>query len=154
MNRLPSRKYLLETFDYDPHTGVFMRKSNGHVYDKLTGSNRYYEVKIKGVVFKVHRLAYYMHTGEDPAPLMLDHIDRDTTNNRINNLRVASRTLQNLNRSNAVLIEFSGITMCLSDWARKLNISPRTIRWRLRQGWSVEHALSVEPNVGNRVSTP
>ena len=41
----------------------------------------------KGEVWMAHRLAWLMSVGEDPNGL-LDHIDADKTNNRIDNLRL------------------------------------------------------------------
>ena len=39
-----------------------------------------------------------MVTGEDPAPLTIDHIDRDPFNNKWVNLRIADAFLQSSNR--------------------------------------------------------
>ena len=153
MNRLPSLKFLKKTFDYNPDTGVFTRKSTGHIY-KLGKGKKYLVVVLRGVCFKLHRLAYYMATGNDPGDLMVDHIDRDTTNNRLSNLRLVNRSLQNINRSNSSIVEFAGVSMTVADWARKLGIDPSTIRYRLKKGWSVSQALSTKPNPGNRLSAP
>ena len=142
MNRLPPLNYLKSLFDYDPDTGLITRKENGHVY-KLGKGKSYIIIMLKGVSFKAHRIAYYLGTGKDPGDLMIDHINRDRSDNRLSNLRLVNRVLQNMNRSNAVLLEHAGVTMTLADWARKLDMSPRTIRHRLKRGLSVSEALSL-----------
>ncbi|ELI5583697.1 HNH endonuclease [Escherichia coli] len=56
------------------------------------GSNRtngYRETKIQGRRYYLHRLIYWFHTGEWPE--MVDHIDRNRSNCRIDNLRKATR---------------------------------------------------------------
>jgi len=64
--------------------------SSGHLHLKFQdrGGNKH--------KFLVHRLIYLMHHGA--LPEMLDHIDRDPRNNRIENLRPASKSLNSQNR--------------------------------------------------------
>lgn len=54
--------------------------------------NGYRRVKIKGKSYLVHRLVYLMFHGE--LPECIDHINGDTLDNNIENLRVATK-LQN-----------------------------------------------------------
>ena len=64
-----------------------------HTLNKHTG---YYRVDLKGSIF-IHRL---MAENFIPNPLNLpcvDHIDRDRTNNQLNNLRWASRSMNGQN---------------------------------------------------------
>jgi hypothetical protein len=49
----------------------------------------YRRVSINGVRYLVHRIIYFMHHGSEPE--VVDHIDRDTTNNSIENLRAATK---------------------------------------------------------------
>lgn len=86
--------------DYDAETGV-LRYKNG----KEAGSTctNYRRLKYKGKYFKGHRLAWFMHYGEWPSA-MIDHIDGDTHNNRIANLRLADHSTNSINagaRSNS-----------------------------------------------------
>ena len=46
----------------------------------------------------VHRLVYVLSRGYDPAPLEIDHIDRDSRNNHPDNLRVVTRSQNQRNR--------------------------------------------------------
>jgi hypothetical protein len=48
---------------------------------------------------RTHRIIYIMHYGEIPENYEIDHIDRNIKNNKIENLRVATRQQNNRNRS-------------------------------------------------------
>ena len=45
-----------------------------------------------------HRLAWFLYYGEDPGEALIDHIDRDPTNNSIDNLRKSDKVLNGHNR--------------------------------------------------------
>ena len=64
------------------------RNSNGS-YDK----DGYLIYKIKGKQIKAHRLAWFLCNGYMPKG-ELDHINRNRTDNRIENLREADRKIQ------------------------------------------------------------
>ena len=55
-------------------------------YDKSSG---YYKVKVQGRSYLLHRVIYAIHYGE--MPKLVDHEDRVKTNNRVENLRSATR---------------------------------------------------------------
>lgn len=55
-------------------------------------------IKIKGKQFKAHRVCWLLNYGDFPK-CELDHIDRNKTNNRIENLRESNRAQQNLNKA-------------------------------------------------------
>jgi hypothetical protein len=110
MSSAPSRsaksdltaEYLRERLEYDPETGVFTWKWhpdmpyawNRRWATKIAGSpdaQKYTVIRINNQLYKAHRLAWlYVHS-EWPAQ-DIDHIDHITNNNRLANLRLASKS--------------------------------------------------------------
>jgi len=58
----------------------------------------YFIVKVDGVKYRNHRIVWAMVNGDIPEGMTIDHIDRDPSNNKIGNLRVADQHLQLMNR--------------------------------------------------------
>lgn len=83
-----------ELFNYDPETGIIeckisRRKARaGSIAGKLTWHG-YLRTEVEGKKYYNHLLAWLFVHGEWP-PDEIDHIDRDKTNNRISNLRLAT----------------------------------------------------------------
>ena len=83
-------QYLL----YDKDTGVFYwRKSNKEA--GWADSNGYVFIRLKGKLYRAHRLAYAITYGMFDGEI--DHIDNNPNNNRITNLRVCTSTLNKYN---------------------------------------------------------
>lgn len=96
-----TRETLLRLFAYDPLTGVFIRMVKGHgghaagtVAGTKTGG--YLRISIRGRRYHCHTLAWL--AVYNYLPKELDHINRDRSDNRIENLRVASRPQNCANR--------------------------------------------------------
>lgn len=91
-----TQKRLKDVLDYNPDTGVFTwrvyrgRKAMiGSTSGTITKAGRL-RIQIDGYCFLAHRLAWLYVYGYIPEN-EIDHIDRDPMNNRIKNLREASR---------------------------------------------------------------
>jgi ribosomal protein L35 len=88
-----------ELFDYRDGQLYWRKKSNKrHGIDKPAGtlnSTGYCVITINGKKIHAHRLVWLWHGLELPA--MLDHINRDTTDNRIENLRAATYVTNSYN---------------------------------------------------------
>lgn len=92
---------------YDPETGIFTRlgSSGGRPEGSVAGSlksNGYIYLSVDGKRVLAHRAAWFMVHGEIPE-FDIDHIDGDRTNNRIANLRKATRAenMQNERKARA-----------------------------------------------------
>jgi len=64
------------------------------------------------------------------------------------NVRWATRREQSRNTSANVNLTYNGRTACLTDWAMELGIKVPTLSMRLKNGWSVERALTEGTNHG------
>lgn len=80
---------------YDPETGVFTRlKGMGKVGRKA--SNGYIQIFVMDARYMAHRLAWLYVYGEWPE-LLVDHINLDRSDNRIQNLRSVTPKQNNEN---------------------------------------------------------
>ncbi len=81
-------------------------------------------------------------------PSMAHTIDRikNTMGYIPGNVRWATNSVQNRNRSDNRWITVNNETLCLEDWAKTLGCSPAAIRARVKRGWTWELAVTVPPN--------
>jgi hypothetical protein len=115
---LPSIDYLRKRLRYEPETGKlfwldyedmpnnwrarFAGKEAGTYTDE-----GYRQVRVDGISFQAHRVAYAIHHGEWPT-MGVDHINGVKDDNRINNLRVVSHQ-DNLRNSSMKSGNTSGV---------------------------------------------
>ena len=98
--------------DYNCETGVFTRKwckrSNliGSVANSKDGHG-YIRIKVDGVNYLAHRLAWLWMTGDWPGQ-HIDHIDGNPSNNRWENLRCVTHQVNLQNRRHATVSNKSG----------------------------------------------
>jgi hypothetical protein len=99
---LPPLEVLQEKFIYNPENGVLIRRSNNQPAGYPT-QRGWLRVKVGDTHYRVHRIAWKMFYGEDPPTgLDIDHINRNKIDNRIANLRVATRS-ENMQNTDRVL---------------------------------------------------
>lgn len=121
-----TQERLRQLFDYNPDAGSFRRKiTTGPRSQKgaIVGSYHYgyLTVRIDGKDYKLHRLAWlYVHGAFPPNGFELDHKNRNRSDNRIGNLRLATRS-QNL--ANAVRGPSKGLfwNKSFNRWVAKIN---------------------------------
>lgn len=93
---LPPRSLLLDLLDYSVITGRLYWRANiafavkaGDPAGCATGRG-YRIVKINQGIYKAHRIAWCMVTGQDPGQLDIDHINGDPSDNAWHNLRLVT----------------------------------------------------------------
>ena len=112
---LPPLEELKEFLDYNPDTGIFIWKKQVAQNIKVgqeagaMNSNGYIQIRFKNSPYLAHRLAYYMYYGIHPLEKLVDHIDGDKTNNKIDNLRLATNPQNSMNRVNLNRNNTSGV---------------------------------------------
>ena len=81
------KEFLQRYFEYKD--GQLICKYTGSVVGS-SNTNGYYVIRFFGKTTLVHRLIWSIHHGPIPNGLVLDHIDRNIKNNKIENLRVVT----------------------------------------------------------------
>tara|TARA_R110000772_G_scaffold7665_2_gene25848 strand:+ start:4158 stop:4649 length:492 start_codon:yes stop_codon:yes gene_type:complete len=120
-----SADLLHELFEYVD--GTLVRKvtvgPRGKAGMTVGGSNGngYMKVQINGKFYQNHRLIFLMHHGY--LPKQVDHIDNDPLNNRIENLREASRAENSWN---------AGVSSTNTSGYKGVGFFKQTGRWRVR----------------------
>ena len=114
---LPPLEELKEFLDYNPDTGIFTWKKQvapnikvGQKAGVLHSWTYYIIITFKNREYYAHRLGYYMYHGIDPLEKFIDHIDGDKANNKINNLRLVSKSQNGMNRVSLSRRNTSGCT--------------------------------------------
>jgi hypothetical protein len=132
---LPSRDRILEVLEYDPVSGIFRwRVSVGRVCAGSVAGGKgdpkgYLGVRIDGIGYSLHRLAWKIMTGEEP-PEEVDHRDLCTRNNAWSNLRAAdvreSRRHTGMRKNNTS--GYKGVHRYRDRWGSKIVVEGREIR--------------------------
>lgn len=102
-----TQEELVSLFNYDPLTGVFVRKvkvCNKSKLGEVAGTINacgYLAISIYKKIYLAHRLAWLYMTGEFPKE-QIDHINMNRQDNRWCNLRIANKSENMSNRSKQV----------------------------------------------------
>jgi len=105
----PSQEFLQEMFKYEDGM-LFYRKNppRTNLINKRAGarsSGNYRQVMIGKKRFFEHRLIWILLNGTISDSLVIDHIDRDPSNNKIENLRAISQAGNTLNQSTTTHVQ-------------------------------------------------
>ena len=136
----PSPQELRELLEYFPETGVIIRRPRvgpikksqrlsdaGTVFGSKT-LDGYLRGSIRGQGIMAHRVAWTLHYGEWPTQF-IDHINGDRTDNRIENLRLATRVQNNRNsavRKDSMSGE-KGVIFRRGQWEARIRHDGKTI---------------------------
>ncbi len=134
-NELTAEK-LRSILNYESETGIFTWKvsnSNRVKVGAVAGSpngHGYLCIKVLNRLYRAHRLAWLYVRGEWPKD-QLDHINRDRSDNRIDNLREATnkQNLQNRSKSSTNTSGHTGIywDKRASKWVAKIRHNQKLI---------------------------
>lgn len=144
MTPQPSQKYLRECFDYDPDTGLltWRERPRSHFatpYQHALWASRwagrpafreldrdgYCGGRLDGRRRKAHRIIWkWLHGSE---PIQVDHIDRNRSNNRANNLRSVTHleNMKNRNRQANNTTGCTGIVRHRDRWSARIKVEGR-----------------------------
>lgn len=132
--------YIREHCTYD--NGVLTRKdrkgSQGS-YDK----DGYLIMKIKGKQYKAHRLIFAYFNGYFPKEI--DHINRVRDDNRIENLREATRSLNNANTVRGLGVHKDNTKRLRKVW--RFRLAGETYRF-----YTMEDAISAKLMMGGKIN--
>lgn len=84
------------------------RKANAIAGSRCSHS-RYYQINSRNGQTLVHRIIWIMFNGDIPEGMVIDHLDGDTFNNKIDNLRCVTISLNSRNQVKSKLNK-SGVT--------------------------------------------
>lgn len=84
---------------------------------------------------------FFADMGPRPAGMSIERKDRDG-HYEPNNCHWASAAEQSRNTRRNKRITFQGETLCLKDWAARLDVRYNTLVLRLLRGWSVERMMT------------
>lgn len=109
MKQYPSQEFLKNLLKYEDGMLYYIKNPpRSRLIGTRVGTNgpkNYRVVTINGEVFLEHRLIYILFNGVIPDNLVIDHIDRDPSNNKIENLRAISQAGNTLNRSTTTHVQ-------------------------------------------------
>jgi hypothetical protein len=90
-----TRPTILEAFSYEDGALISLYKTSKYSVGDVVGHARpgdgYIRIKFAQKVYFVHRLIWEMHNGAIPENHEIDHINGETGDNRIENLRLVTR---------------------------------------------------------------
>nr|DAE48867.1 MAG TPA: endonuclease [Caudoviricetes sp.] len=123
----PPSPEIFKYLSYDKETGLFTWIKKSAVNTRIGGvaghfnSDGYRRIGFRGVQYIAAKLAWYSVTGEWP-PNIIDHINRDRTDDRWANLRLADHSLNMANtpKQGGLSSKFKGVTKVGNRWQAQI----------------------------------
>lgn len=93
---MTNQELFLQKYEYLPD-GTLKNKTTGKIAGGATKEG-YIRVRLNSVEYRAHRIIWEMFNGEITEGMLIDHINGIKDDNRIENLRLATREQNNANR--------------------------------------------------------
>ncbi len=124
---LPAIDFVKEWLCYDPVIGLITWKKDrwynakaGQEAGAVCSTTGYRRIRLGNQKkLQAHRIAWLLHTGADPYPLEVDHVNGNRQDNRICNLRLVNKRQNQLNRTKLNANNSSGcpgVYYCKGKW--------------------------------------
>lgn len=148
-NPLPSLEFVSPLLDYNADTGIFHWKTDrgfspraGNVAGCKKKSG-YVVIQVSGTAYPAHRLAWLLSFGVAP-PDEIDHVNGDKADNRLANLRLASRAENTRNvgikRTNTSGVKGVGFHFQSGKWRARIHAGGKRIHLGLFSDQASAHA--------------
>ena len=133
---LPDASLLREYLSYSPKTGILrwrkkFKFSNVTIGDEFgtTDNKGYRKGSFKKTIYLSARLIWRYMTGDDPGTMLVDHIDRDRSNNKWSNLRLADPALnsENVSKHRDGKSPYKNVTYCKATGRWRANFRRNNI---------------------------
>lgn len=103
-----TQEYLRQILEYRDGNLYWRISNRGHIKaGDLAGTTKrdgkhYFTVTISQKKYSVHRIVWIMINGDIPDGMEIDHINRDRYDNRIENLRLVTKSQNSLNKTTTI----------------------------------------------------
>jgi hypothetical protein len=101
MKQYPSQEYLNSILEYRDGELYWKKNMTSTVKEGMKAGHLAKDgrvcIRIKTILYKRYRIVWIMFNGNIPDNLVIDHIDRNPLNDKIENLRLLSHSLNLLN---------------------------------------------------------
>lgn len=118
-----------ELFTYDNGQLFWKKKKKGRKRSQAgyKAKNGYTQIRIDGVLFYLHRLVWAYHYDETFTEI--DHIDGNTENNCIENLRSVThqQNMFNIKKFSTNTSGFTGVSKSKNRWIARIRIGTRYV---------------------------
>lgn len=132
INTLPDRQELMKYFSFDFDNGkIYKKVCDGHKEIGSSTTHGYSRIHYKGKLYLSHRILYYCYHNKDIGQSVIDHINGDKTDNRIQNLRHCSHKQNSRNRTNIGSNNSTGHTN-ISKFMKKYSNGKEYEYWQLQ----------------------